>query len=292
MYNTCKNFVGVFAISTFVLKIIAVVTMFIDHLGVTFPQTFGTEVRVIGRIAFPIFVYLLAEGFRHTKDVRKFLFRLFLFAVISEPFYDLALRTNWADFPGGVVDGIVFVLGNISLISDTNIFYTLFLGGMAIVVYDAVHAKVLPFITQTDDPEHSYSLAVAWQSGCAAFIPCLPFMAIAELLGTDYGAYGVVFILLMYILNPLKLRLIAMIVLCIWQHATLIRDTILGVAAEWYIDLNLRYLAILFTLIPVVLIWFYNGKRGGSSHKSVKWLFYASYPAHLAVYALIAFLIR
>lgn len=76
-------------LSGFWLKIIAIVTMLIDHLGYTlFPQ--HTWMRYIGRIAFPIFCYLITEGFVHTKNVKKYSFRLFLFAIISEIPYDLA----------------------------------------------------------------------------------------------------------------------------------------------------------------------------------------------------------
>ncbi len=69
--------------TSFVLKIIACTTMFIDHLSY---GLFGkmTWLNYIGRIAFPIFAFQIAEGYTHTKDVKKYFLRLFVFAIISQ----------------------------------------------------------------------------------------------------------------------------------------------------------------------------------------------------------------
>ena len=69
--------------TSFVLKIIACVTMFIDHIGYTI---FGkiTWLNYIGRIAFPIFAYQIVEGYTHTKDLKKYFLRLLVFAIISQ----------------------------------------------------------------------------------------------------------------------------------------------------------------------------------------------------------------
>ena len=157
--------------TAFVLKIIAVAAMLADHLWVVFPDTFPFWFRGVGRLAYPIFIYLLAEGFRHTKSKEKFLLRLLAFAVISEIPYDMALRNE------------------INFFANTNIFYTLFLGGMAICLYERFRERR------------------GWQS-MAVIAGLLPTVILATILSTDYGSMGVLFIFAMYIIRPHKLRLI------------------------------------------------------------------------------------
>lgn len=69
--------------SSLALKIIAVITMIIDHVGyLFFPE--HVVFRIIGRIAFPVFAFFIAEGFLKTKNVNEYLKRLSIFAVISQ----------------------------------------------------------------------------------------------------------------------------------------------------------------------------------------------------------------
>ncbi len=66
-----------------VLKLIALITMFIDHIGyIIYPEY--RFFRIIGRISFPIFAFALANGFRYTSNRKKYAFRLFIFAIISQ----------------------------------------------------------------------------------------------------------------------------------------------------------------------------------------------------------------
>ncbi len=71
------------------LKLIAIISMLIDHVGGNlFPQY--PAFRWIGRLAFPIFAYCLTVGLLYTRDIKKYILRLSVFALISQPFYIFA----------------------------------------------------------------------------------------------------------------------------------------------------------------------------------------------------------
>ena len=86
---------GASGLSQETLKIIACVTMLIDHIGAVFIP--GYTLRIIGRVSFPIFCFLLAEGVHHTRDPRRYGARLCVSMVLSEIFFDLAFfgRFTW-----------------------------------------------------------------------------------------------------------------------------------------------------------------------------------------------------
>nr|WP_297283545.1 TraX family protein [uncultured Agathobaculum sp.] len=96
------------------LKLIAIIAMLIDHIGGAFFPEVGWF-RWVGRIAFPIFCYCMTVGLLYTRDIKKYLFRLGLFAVISQPFYVLAFHPH--DF--------------VAELTNWNIFCTLFLSLLA-----------------------------------------------------------------------------------------------------------------------------------------------------------------
>jgi hypothetical protein len=254
--------------TAFTLKIIALAAMIIDHAAIVFPHHIPLEFRAVGRLAWPIFAYLLAEGFRHTKDPRKFMVRLGVLALISQIPYSLAI--TWAGRHDYIpwTEAISFA----SFINNTNIFYTLFLGGAAIMLFRRLEAKGYRTL--------AYIGAI------------LPAALLAELLTADYGGMGVLFIFVMYVIAEKRKRLAAMAVLGLSQFFPLVMLYLAGNMGAFQISITQRgaaaiVLMITFTLFSVVLTAFYNGKRG----RDMKWLFYAAYPVHLAVLAVAAILV-
>ena len=104
--------------SLFVLKVIGIVTMFLDHYHYVIG---GSEIlNVIGRIAFPIFAFTLNEGYVHTRSLKKYLLRLFIFAVsIQMP--SVLLGYNY----------------------PMNIFFTLFLGLLSIYIFSLKKISII-----------------------------------------------------------------------------------------------------------------------------------------------------
>lgn len=107
-------------INTFTLKMIGLLSMLTDHIGMIFyPDIIWF--RVIGRLAFPIFAYAVVEGFCHTKDIRRYMLRIAFFALLSEVPFDLAVSGRPVDF------------------STQNVMFTLLLG--LLMLYFTLKAK-------------------------------------------------------------------------------------------------------------------------------------------------------
>lgn len=156
------------------LKIIAMITMLIDHIGAVILEpllTVGLEqskfeivekiymtLRFIGRIAFPIFLFLLVEGYIHTHDKKKYARNLFVFALISEIPFDLAFN------------------GKIVAIDYQNVMVTLFLAFLAIWIFDTY---------RKEKPVYAFGGAIL-------------LVVLAQALKTDYAAFGVVSALIFY----------------------------------------------------------------------------------------------
>ena len=158
------------------LKLAACITMLIDHIvascieaayaaAAEIPEAVAqldTVLRLIGRLAFPIFCFLLVEGFLHTHDVKKYIGRLFLFGLLSEVPFDMAFFKT------------PFHWGN------QNVYWTLALGVLAMAM-----------LQKSEDADGN----AAWMGRLAA----LGCAVVAQLAGTDYGAIGVALIVALYL---------------------------------------------------------------------------------------------
>jgi len=81
------------------LKVIAMAAMLCDHVAVVFLQgELYLALRIVGRIAFPIFAYFIVQGFLHTSDYRKYFMRIGIFAMVSEIPFDLAFQGKVLEF--------------------------------------------------------------------------------------------------------------------------------------------------------------------------------------------------
>ncbi len=108
--------------SIFIIKIIACVTMVLDHIRYVFPQINNLLIMCLGRISFPLFAFLITEGYIHTRNLKSYYKRLIIFAIISQiPFMLFRI-----------------LVGEYLLL---NILFTLLLGLLTITVYEKINNK-------------------------------------------------------------------------------------------------------------------------------------------------------
>lgn len=183
-------------ISGSTIKIIAVAAMLIDHIAAVILirqirlDYYGSMesglyncyvvMRLIGRLGFPIFCFLLVEGFQKTRSVAKYAFRLGLFALISEIPFDLALKNTPLEF------------------GYQNVYFTLFFGLLALWAFDLLEKLVVQ------------SWPIRLILSVAALVLC---MDAAYFMRTDYGAMGVLTIAVMYVFR--KQKLLSMLAGCV-----------------------------------------------------------------------------
>lgn len=213
-----------FGISAFWLKMIACVTMLIDHIGgIVFLSGIGYEAifsdpkmatiyvytRMIGRIAYPIFAFLLVEGFTHTKNFKKYIMRMLVFALISIIPYNLAFGRRlfnpeyWNRFIFG------------------NVMWTFLLGLILMYVLKLIEEKEYKNIFKVV----LYIIITAVFMGGAFIIKC------------DRRQWGILVIALFY----------------------LFRDSRLKQALTSIVSFRDQAIYAHLSLIPILL---YNGKRG------------------------------
>lgn len=208
------------------LKLIAVVSMLIDHIGyVFFPSV--RLLRIIGRLAMPIYCFCVSEGLIHTSNRKNYLIRVIIFALISELPFDFA-------FNGGFK------------LRDENVMFTFICAILGIDISEFILKK------SRSSAATVFSLVTA-----------LLFAALAELIHTDYGIFGVVLVYVFYF----------------FRSFPVLRLT----AAALFVTVTCWGNRELYCLPAFLLLAVYNGQRGAG----FKYLFYSFYPVHLAVLALL-----
>ena len=168
------------------LKWIACISMLIDHtaflligcgvLNTISPDTPAFHMwlklyftmRCIGRIAFPIYVFLLTEGIVHTSNWKRYAIRLGVFAVLSELPFDWMMHTQQS-----------------SVWEDQNVFFTLLIGLITIKSAEFICSKA----DKTDERLQLFFWLAATAAGCIT----------AELMNTDYSYIGVILAVLLYL---------------------------------------------------------------------------------------------
>jgi hypothetical protein len=206
------------------LKLVAIVSMTIDHVGAILLPQVGW-LRIIGRVAFPLFAYQLAAGYLHTHNLSRYVLRLAIWGLIAQPIYMIAFGARpWT----------------------LNIFGTLLLGLLAIWGWD-----------------HHRWWAVVLALGLAAVQLWLPAV------GPDYGLYGVLLCLTSFVLFQHREQLAIGHALLHWLAGGLLSPSQVYAVAS----------------IPFIL-WPPRLRLGRLSR-----LFYAYYPAHLALLVLVRYLL-
>lgn len=192
-----KPLIGKKGISGSTIKMIAIISMLIDHVGAVvvermlyFPQqgewlwTLYTILRSIGRLGFPIFCFLLVTGFMHTRNVWKYALRLGVFALLSEVPFDLAFSGSWM------------------YMGYQNVFFTLLIGLLVMIFLDRVEKQKW----------HIALKLPLWIAGITAG------MYAAEFLKTDYAAIGVMCIVAIFIFRRQRLaQVIVGAVVFLWE---------------------------------------------------------------------------
>ena len=228
------------------LRTIAVIFMLSDHIWAT-ALSFGDWMTYIGRMAFPIFAFQIAEGFVHTSNFKKYALRLLGFAVITEIPFNL------------------FYSSRVFTPYHQNVLFTLLLGLLAIKVIDGL---------KKDRSLKNIALSVL----------LLGLILLASVVGfVDYNHYGVLTVIMFYLMRDFPFawlgQLIGMILINIVIFEGLVFPVeIFGKTFE----IPSQGFAV-FALIP---IWLY-GNRKGKSSKILQYGFYAFYPLHMLVLFLI-----
>ena len=247
--------------SSFWLKLIALAAMVCDHIGYTGLSSLWW-LRLVGRAAFPIYVFLLVDGFYLTRSRARYAVRLLLFALVSEPFFDFMV-TGGASF--------------FSLDSQSVLFTLLICLG-ALCALDWLKRRLLSGEGRPDGwPRAESRFLFALAAAAAVAAGCLA----ADALSSDYRSWGVLLAAGFWLFRG-----------SIWGEA--LSEAAVFCLIMPYIETTIPlfggvsvgfYGFALLSLIPIAL---YNGARGPSG-RALQYAFYAAYPAHMLLLSLLAY---
>ena len=237
-------------ISSCGLHIMAMVLMFCDHLWATVVP--GNDwLTDIGRLAFPIFAFMTVEGYFHTRNLKKYVLRLFVFALISEIPFNLMLGSR-----------IFYPI-------HQNVLWT-FLLGIAMIRWNekAKNAPVWRRILRA-----ASSVAVGFLVGTVTMV--------------DYFGAGVLMVLTFYFLRGRKWWQFAGQLIALYYINT---EILSGFSYQWELfGRTVWVVRQSFAVLALIPIWLYRGRQGHHS-KAFRWLCYGFYPAHMLLLALIRML--
>ena len=179
------------SLSSDTLKLAAVLSMLIDHTGLLFfPQ--HQIFRIIGRVSFPIYCFLLVQGFIYTKSRRRYAIRLFLFGAVSVVPYQLFTYRNLRWHLGGSI----------------NVMFGL-LTGLAVMAI-------------LEHSEKGYE--IVWMNKiwkCCSMAVSLMLCFVAELLSFSYGAYGIFLIAGFYLFRKSREHQCLAMLLCAFADSVI-----------------------------------------------------------------------
>ena len=244
--------------TTFSLKLTAVVLMTLDHIGLYFPDT-PIVLRLLGRGAYPLFLFCMVQGYAHTRSRKCYLLRLYLLSLFMTAlglFLDSRFPTEYG-------------YGN------HNIFLPLFLTGLLISTVE---------LYQSDRKRGGLVLGViALAQVLYTLLPTLlPFTGrltgdvltgvVPNLAVNEFGFEFIALGMALYFLRDRRDALAAVyLIFCAYQFSAEMLSY--GAAVQW------------FMILALPLILRYNGENG----QGWKWFFYCYYPAHTCVLFLLAY---
>lgn len=235
-------------ISAAALHIIAMTFMLMDHLWATLLPA-QDWLTCIGRIAFPVFAFMTVEGYFHTHNLKKYMLRMLLFALISEIPFDLMYGGTWF-YP-----------------IHQNVIWTLLMGLLGIHLMETVHKN-----------------QKRWVYVLTAFVTVVFGMIIGTLCMVDYYGVGVLTVFVFYFFRGRRWWcLLGQFLALYWLNVELLGGLMYPVqlfGAEF--EVCQQGLALL-ALIP---IWLYRGRQGYHS-KPFQYICYAFYPVHMLVLVLV-----